>query len=114
MDTGFDFSIIWSIFGALASLIIFGICVYYVIVKPGLDSILLVIGSFIRLITTLFYSVGTIILANMHGADFYSQRWIFNIIGAISFIGTICFTTGLIILIIGHVKAHKGLRDDQY
>ena len=109
MDTGFDFSMIWSLFGALAAIITFGICVYYVILKPGVDSILLVIGSFVHLLTTLFYSIGTRVLVNMHGADFYSNSWVFKIVGAFAFIGTLCFTAGLIILIVNHVKMHKNI-----
>ena len=84
-----------------------GICVYYVIIKQGADSILMVIGAFIQLLTTLFYSIGTRILMNANGADFYSQRWIYTIIGGIAFIGTLCFTVGFIVLIINHIKLHK-------
>jgi len=113
MDSGFDFSILWSLFGALTSFVVLGICIYYVIVKPGVDSILLVIGSFIQLLTTLFYTLGTRILANINGADFYSNRWMFSLVGAFAFIGAICFTAGLIILIINHVKLHKSLKTNQ-
>ncbi len=105
MDAGFDFSIIWSLFGGLLSLAVFGICIYYIIAKQSADSILLVIGAFIQLLTSLFYSIGNRIL--MNGADFYSNSWIFTLVGVISFIGGLCFTAGLIILIINHVKQHK-------
>ncbi|MDF1547512.1 MAG: hypothetical protein P1P88_06805 [Bacteroidales bacterium] len=110
--SSFDFRMVWSALSGLGSLVVFGICVYFVIAKPAIDSILLVIGSFIHMLTSLFYSVGMVIFSNIYGMDVYSNRWIFSIIGFISLIGTICFTAGLIILIINYVNQYKRLRMD--
>ncbi len=103
----FDFNIIWSIFNGLGSLAVFGVCAYFVSVKPGTDSGLLAAGSFIHLLTSLFYSIGIMILSRLYGVDFFSNKMLFGIVGGFNAIGTICFTAGIIILIINYVSLHR-------
>jgi hypothetical protein len=114
MDVGFDFSIIWSLLGAFISFLTFGACVYFIIVKPCLESILLTVGSFINLIAALFYSLGVTILSKFYGIDFLSSGGIFAVMGIISFIGSICFTSGLIVLIVNHIRIVKKMKLEKY
>jgi hypothetical protein len=113
IDTGFDFSFIWSTLGILGSLVVFGICLYFIIVKPCAESILLGIGSFIHLLTSLFYSVGTYFLVRFYGTEIF-QGWMFAIVSAIGFIGTAFFTAGLIVLIIKYVRIVKKMKLEKY
>jgi len=103
----FDFNIIWSFFSGLSSLVVFGVCIYFVSVKPGIDSGLLAAGSFIHLLTSLFYSLGIMILSKFYGIDFFSNKMLFGIVGGLGVIGTICFTVGIVILIINYVSLYK-------
>ncbi len=114
MDTGFDFSIIWSLFGAFVSFLVFGICIYFVIVKPCLESILMVIGSFVNLLTSLFYSIGIMLITKLYGYDFLSTKGIFMVVGGIGLLGSVCFTSGLIILIISHIRIIKKMKLEKY
>lgn len=113
MGASFDFTMIWSALSGLGSLVVFGICVYFVIAKPAADSILLVIGSFIHLLTSLFYSVGVMVMSNIYGMSFYDNRFLFGIIGFISLLGTIAFTAGLIVLIINYVNIYRKMKSEQ-
>jgi membrane protein YdbS with pleckstrin-like domain len=102
--SSFDFQQLWNIFSTLLfQLATFGICLYYVINKQNIDSILLTCGSFIHLLTSIFYTViYPIIIRN--GGYRFSGSPIMLIINAISFIGSVLFVGGLIILIINHVS----------
>jgi hypothetical protein len=99
----FDFNMVWSILGLLIQIAVFGVCVYYVVQKQNTDSFLLAFGSFIHLLTSLFYTVGLPVMSRMN-VDIYSNRSIFSVAGFFNLIGTICFSVGLIILIINHLK----------
>jgi hypothetical protein len=101
--SSFDLTMVWSLLGLLIQLVVFGFCVYYVVQKQNTDSFLLAIGSFVHLVTSLFYTVGLPILTRM-SVDVYSNRSIFSVIGFINLIGTICFSAGLILLIVNYIK----------
>lgn len=106
MDSVFDFTIIWSLFGSLISIALFGVSLYLVIKKAAIESIFLVIGTFIQMLTTLFYSVGLRIFASI-GADVYSNSFLFSVIGGIGFLGSACFAAGFIILVIKYIQKSK-------
>ena len=107
----FDFNLLWSAFSGLLSLVSFAICVYYVIAKPGADSILLVIGSFITFLTMLFYNILMPIITSTQGMDYVNNSWMYTIAGLVGLIGHICFTAGLIILIINQVNNLKKIKN---
>jgi len=105
MDS-FDLTVVWSFLGLLIQLVVFGACVYYVMQKQNNDSYLLVIGSFVHLLTSLFYTIGIRVFSFMN-IDIYSNRSIFSIVGFFGLIGTICFSAGLVILILEYLKLYK-------
>lgn len=109
----FDLTMVWSFLGLLIQLVVFGACVYYVVQKQTNDSFLLAIGAFIHLLTSLFYTVGLPIFSRM-GIDIYSNRSIFSVVGFFGLVGTICFSAGLVILIINHLKLVNDKRVDSY
>jgi len=47
------------------------------------------------------------ILSRHYGVDFISNKMLYGIVGGLGVIGTICFTIGIIILIINYVSLHK-------
>ena len=114
MDTGFDLNILWSLFGAFIGFVVFGISLYFAIVKPCLESILLTVGSFINFLTTLFYSIGMQLLTNLYGVELYSSKGLFAAVGGVGLLGTICFTSGLIVLIVNHIRINKKMKLEQY
>jgi hypothetical protein len=110
--SSFDFNMIWSIFGLFIQIVVFGFCVYYVFQKQSSDAFLLAGGSFIHLLTSLVYAVGIPILSGMN-MELYSNRNIFAIIGFIGLIGSLCFSAGLVLLIVKHLKLNKLNNPDQ-
>ncbi len=99
----FDLTIVWSFLGLLIQLVVFSVCVYYVVQKQNTDSYLLSVGAFIHLLTSLFYTVGLPLFSKMN-VNIYSNRSIFRVVGFFGLVGTICFSAGLIILIINYLK----------
>jgi hypothetical protein len=97
---------VWSFLGLLIQLAVFGACVYYVMQKQGSDSYLLVIGAFVHLLTSLFYTVGIRVFSFM-SIDIYSNQSIFGIVGFFSLVGTFCFSAGFVILILEYLKLFK-------
>ncbi|MFN8255223.1 MAG: hypothetical protein U0W24_06005 [Bacteroidales bacterium] len=106
MADTFNLSMVWSLGSFLFQIIVFGACAYYVSQKQTTDSILLALGSFIHLFTSLFYTVGIPVLTRM-GSNIYGNTMLFNIVGFFSFLGTIAFSLGFVLLIIEKLKIDK-------
>ncbi|ARS42527.1 hypothetical protein CA265_23850 [Sphingobacteriaceae bacterium GW460-11-11-14-LB5] len=62
------------------------------------------IGSGVGLLTTLFYSVLMPFLLNDRHFAYTEVAKYYNLIGIISFIGSLCFAAGLLILVYNTVK----------
>lgn len=84
----------------IPQIIILVACITYIGKNKSSHAILLLIGTSINLLVTLFHTVGIPILMKVVGADLYSGTInIFTIITPISFIGSILFAIGLLLLI---------------
>lgn len=72
--------------------------------KAGADSVLLTIGSFLGLLTSVFYMI-VLPLFWSYGSDSFSSReMIIAAVGMIGFFGSVMFGVGLLLLIIKQVK----------
>jgi hypothetical protein len=105
----FDFQHFWNVFSSIIfPLATFGICLYYVIMKQNLDGFLMAGGSFIHILSSIFYTVVLPIMIKNTGTGIYGSGIMMGV-SVLAFLGSILFITGLIILIINHLSALKKL-----
>jgi uncharacterized membrane protein YgdD (TMEM256/DUF423 family) len=97
-------STLLSLVSIISHVIIFGTCGYFLSKKSVVEAILMTIGSGIGLLTALFYSVLMPFLLNDRHLAYTEVSQYYTVIGIISFIGSLCFAGGLLILIINTVK----------
>jgi hypothetical protein len=108
----FDFALIWNFFSSVIfHVIIFCTALYYVYKKQGADGFLIAAGSFIHIITSTFYSLILPLMVSRSGSDFYNTPFLMPAFSIISFIGSLLFIIGLIILIINHLTILKRLNE---
>lgn len=84
---------------ALPQLAIFVACIIFLAKKRRVDSILLFIGSLVGLFSNIFY---VIIWPNLAHGDSRSQM--LNAIAPLSFLGSLLFVAGFIVLILNTIK----------
>lgn len=95
----------------ISPVIIFGTCCYFLAKKSAVEAILMTIGSGIGLLATLFYSVLVPFLVNDRHLAYTEISQYYTVIGIISFIASLCFAAGFLILIINTVKKNKVIYD---
>jgi hypothetical protein len=94
-----------NIFFIFPQIAILAICIYFVVKKPCAESFLLVSGNFIGVLVTIFHVVVIPIFSDrIYSA---SNMGIFNITRGASFVGSILFAVGLILLVINTVKSNQ-------
>ncbi|MDQ0968288.1 flagellar biosynthesis component FlhA [Flavobacterium sp. W4I14] len=93
-----------NLISIISPVIIFGTCCYFLTKKAAVEAVLMTIGSGIGLLTSLFYSVLMPFLINDRHFAYTEVSKYYTVIGIISFIASLCFAGGLLILIINTVK----------
>jgi len=91
--------IFFALAHSLMPLIIFVASAYYLSKKTELESILLSIGSFLTLGTSILFNV----LSRSVDSDFYSSLN-FSVIQGLSYLGSLLFAVGFVMIIIKIVK----------
>lgn len=105
MTDSFDFSFVWNIFaGTIFHLITFGVCIYYIIRKQSIEGFLLAAGAFIHILTSVFYTIVVPLLVRTGNYPVYENRFMFTVAGAISFIGSLIYIIGFIILVLNYLS----------
>lgn len=89
----------------ITPLLLFLASCYYIAKSAKADSILLLIGSVISLMVSIFYILMPF-FAHSRSMPFTETSNYYGIAGIIGFFGGICFVAGFLILIIGSLKAH--------
>ncbi len=113
MTDSFDFSMLWNIFSVLIiHLVTFGVCVYYIIRKQSFDGFLLAAGSFIHILTGIFYTVVLPVMARSGNYEIYSNKVLLISAGIISFIGSVLYLIGFIILVLNYVSVSVNKKPD--
>jgi len=93
-----------NLISIISPVIIFAACCYFLSKKSAVEAILMTIGSGIGLLTALFYSVlMPFLISDRHFAYTQVSKY-YTLIGIVSFIASLCFAGGLLILIINTVK----------
>jgi hypothetical protein len=104
------YSIINVFSGLIFPLIVLGVSIFYIIRKPCVEGFLIAGGSLINLIAgTIFRFILPSIVGNADQSISHIGV-LAMIISVISFIGTILYLTGFIILIFNHLALHKKLQ----
>ncbi len=96
-------STLFSFVSIISPCIVFGTCCFFLIKKSSAEAILMTIGSGISLLMTILYSVWPLIISAQHLAYTEVSQY-YAIFGVISFISSVCFAAGFLILIIKTVK----------
>jgi len=95
-----------SLVFTIPQLLILAICIYYLARKITAAGILLCIGSFFGLLSMLFNSIGVPYLIRENMIDIHSGSVnLFMFTGLLSFIFTLSFAAGLLLLVVNALKA---------
>lgn len=100
-----------NLISIISPVIIFGTCCYFLSKKPAVEAILMTIGSGIGLLTTLFYSALMPFLINDRHFAYSQVSKYYTLIGVISFIASLCFAAGFLILVYNSVKKNNVVHD---
>jgi len=104
METSFIPQILKNLFYLLPHLFVLIVCIYYMVKKASVDAVLLTIGSFLGLLTSVFYMI-ILPLFWSYGSDSFSSReMIISAVGMVGFFGSVMFAVGMLLLIIKQVK----------
>ncbi len=106
-------STLLSLVSIIAPCIVFGTCCYFLSKKTAVEATLMTIGSGIGLLVTLFYSVLMPWLISGQHLAYTEVTQYYSIIVIISFIASLCFAAGFLILVINTVKKNK-IANDQF
>lgn len=88
----------------LPHLLVLIACIYYMAKRAGADSVLMAIGSFLSLLTSVFYMI-ILPLYWSYGSDAFNTRTtVVSLVGFVGFIGSVMFGIGLLLLIVKQVK----------
>ncbi|QDW27817.1 hypothetical protein [Pedobacter sp. KBS0701] len=93
-----------SLISIISPCIVFGTCCYFLVKKSSVEAILMTIGSGIGLLITLFYSFLMPLLISSQNLAYTEVSKYYAVVGIISFIASLCFAAGLLILVINTVK----------
>lgn len=100
-----------SLVSIISPVIVFGTCCYFLAKKTSVEAILMIIGSGIGLIVTLFYSVLIPFLVNDRHLDYTEISQYYTLVGIVSFIASLCFAAGFLILVYNTVKKKNTFHD---
>lgn len=100
-----------SLISIISPCIVFGTCCYFLIKKSSVEAILMTIGSGIGLLITLFYSFLMPLLISSQNLAYTEVSKYYAVVGIISFIASLCFAAGFLILVINTVKKNKIMYD---
>jgi uncharacterized paraquat-inducible protein A len=100
-----------SLVSIISPVIIFGTCCYFLVKKSDVEAILMTIGSGIGLLVTLFYSVLMPLLLRDQHLAYTEVSQYYSIVGIISFIASLCFAAGFLILVFNTVKKSTAFND---
>lgn len=92
-------SLLMSVCTLLPSVGIFGICVFYLTRQNATDSVLLTLGSGIGLGISSLYQIILPFFVYGRVSNMREIEWIYTLGAVIGFIGSLCFLTGLFLLI---------------
>lgn len=93
-----------SLTSIISPCIVFGTCCFFLVKKSSVEAILMTIGSGIGLLITLFYAFLMPLLMAGQNLAYTEVSKYYSIVGIISFIASLCFAAGLLILVINTVK----------
>ncbi|TCD12865.1 hypothetical protein EZ449_02130 [Pedobacter frigidisoli] len=108
MESSF-MSALFGFVSIIPSIIVFIASCYYISKNVKPDSILLIIGSGLSLLLTIFYSFLMPYFMRSWAISVNDTSSYYTIAGIISFIAGICFAIGLFMLINTTVNTNKGL-----
>jgi len=104
-------STLLSLVAIISPVILFGTCCYFLAKKSAVEAILMTIGSGIGLLVTLFYSVLMPFLLRDQHLAYTEVSQYYTVIGIISFIASLCFAAGFLILVTNTVKKNTDFTD---
>lgn len=93
-----------NLFFLLPHLFVLIACIYYMVKRPGADSVLMCIGNFITMLTSIFYMIILPLFWSYSSDSMRLREVIIGAVGLIGFIGNVMFGVGLLLLIIKQVK----------
>jgi len=98
---------LFSFISIVPQIIGFIACCYYISKQVKADSILLIIGSGISLLLTIFYHFVMPYFTQDNGLSMVDVTSYYTIAGVIGFFAGICFSVGLFMLINNTLNANK-------
>ncbi|WP_316824331.1 hypothetical protein [Pedobacter miscanthi] len=104
-------STLLSLVSIISPVIVFGTSCYFLVKKSSVEAILMTIGSGIGLLVTLFYSALMPLLISSQHLAYTEVSQYYSVIGIISFIASMCFAAGFVILIINAIKKNNVFHD---
>jgi hypothetical protein len=92
-----------SLISLLAPLLIMGISIFYAFKRRNTESMLLVTGSFIVFLTSVFYMVMPYIIYTRHMSAEVASLY-YSIAGTIAFLGSLVFALGFFMLVLTVIR----------
>ncbi len=92
-------SVLMSLFNVLPVLATLGICLFYLIRKGSVDSVLLSIGSGIHVLTSVLYAIILPFFVYNNHSGIGDMQWVYRLGSIAGFIGSVIFLIGLLLLI---------------
>lgn len=105
-----DLNMMYAYGDGIVNLLLFLVCLFFVIFKPGADTILLGIGSLFYLLSSIFIGVGFGMLTNTQQTEYVDVNHIYALSQGIHSIGTISFIVGLIVLMVKYLPIIKKIK----
>lgn len=102
-----DLNMMYAYGDGIINLLLFFVCLFFVIFKPGADTILLGIGSAFYLLSSIFIGVRFGLLTNTQQTEYIDVNHIYALSQGIHSIGTISFMVGLLILMVKYLPLIK-------
>lgn len=104
------FATMISMLSIIAPCIVFGACCYYLSKKTAVEAILMAIGSGLGLLIHVFYLLMPFLM-NSKNLPYTDVSKYYTVAGIISFITSMCFAAGFLILIINTFKKNQVVND---
>lgn len=103
-------STLLSMISIIAPCIVFGTCCYYLSKKTAVEIILMTIGAGLGLLIHGFYILMPFLMNNRN-VPYADVSKYYTVLGIISFLTSLCFAAGFLILVINTVKKNKDIND---
>lgn len=97
-----------SLISLLAPLLIMGISIFYAFKRSNTESILLVTGSFIVFLTSVFYMVMPYIIYTRYMSAPVASLY-YSIAGTITFLGSLVFALGFFMLVLTVIRQDEAV-----